>query len=125
MIPTRWPPGEWKRCAPRGWTSWSACGAAEAELGNEAWLTAVRLGRPHVLWKLAATLDGRVAAADGTSRWITGEAARADAHRVRDGVDAVLVGTGTALADDPRSRVRIRGDGGVDDGRSERPRLSR
>jgi diaminohydroxyphosphoribosylaminopyrimidine deaminase/5-amino-6-(5-phosphoribosylamino)uracil reductase len=81
-------------------------GAAEAARGNEAWLTAVRLGRPHVLWKLAATLDGRVAAADGTSRWITGEAARADAHRVRDGVDAIVVGTGTALADDPQLTVR-------------------
>ena len=86
-------------------------GAAAAERGNEAWLTAVRLGRPHVLWKLAATLDGRVAAADGTSRWITGEAARADAHRVRAGVDAVLVGTGTALADDPQLTVRVPEDG--------------
>ena len=86
-------------------------GAAEAARGNEAWLTAVRLGRPHVLWKLAATLDGRVAASDGTSRWITGEAARADAHRVRAGVDAILVGTGTALADDPRLTVRVPGDG--------------
>jgi diaminohydroxyphosphoribosylaminopyrimidine deaminase/5-amino-6-(5-phosphoribosylamino)uracil reductase len=82
-------------------------GAAEAARGNEAWLTAVRLGRPHVLWKLAATLDGRVAAADGTSRWITGRAARADAHRVRAGVDAIVVGMGTALADDPRLTVRL------------------
>jgi diaminohydroxyphosphoribosylaminopyrimidine deaminase/5-amino-6-(5-phosphoribosylamino)uracil reductase len=85
-------------------------GAAEAARGNESWLTAVRLGRPHVLWKLAATLDGRVAAADGTSRWITGKAARADAHRVRAGVDAIVVGTGTALADDPRLTVRLPGD---------------
>jgi len=82
-------------------------GAAQATRGNEAWLTALRLGRPHVLWKFAATLDGRVAAADGTSRWITGKAARADVHRVRDGVDAIIVGTGTALADDPRLTVRL------------------
>jgi diaminohydroxyphosphoribosylaminopyrimidine deaminase/5-amino-6-(5-phosphoribosylamino)uracil reductase len=97
-------------------------GAAEAERGNEAWLTAVRLGRPHVLWKLAATLDGRVAAVDGSSRWITGEAARADAHRVRAAVDAVIVGTGTALADDPQLTARGSDDGhgeGSDDGHGE------
>jgi len=76
---------------------------------NEAWLLASRLGRPFVTWKCAATLDGRVAAADGTSRWITGPAARADAHRLRAESDAVLVGTGTALADDPRLTVRAPG----------------
>lgn len=76
---------------------------------NEAWLLAARLGRPFVTWKCAATLDGRVAAADGTSRWITGPAARADAHRLRAECDAILVGTGTALADDPRLTVRVPG----------------
>src|SRR4249919_1965925 len=70
---------------------------AEAERGNEAWLTAARLQRPHVHLKLATTLDGRIAATDGTSRWITGPEARADVHRLRHEVDAVLVGTGTAL----------------------------
>src|SRR5689334_19944493 len=71
-----------------------------------AWLHAVRRGRPHVTWKLAATLDGRSAAADGTSRWITGAAARAEVHALRATVDAVVVGTGTVLADDPALTAR-------------------
>ena len=80
---------------------------AEAEHGAlAAWLTGVREHRPHVVWKVATTLDGRVAAADGTSRWITGPDARAEVHRLRAGCDAVLVGSGTALADDPQLTVR-------------------
>ncbi len=71
-----------------------------------AWLHAVRAGRPHVTWKLAATLDGRSAAADGTSRWITGEAARAEVHALRGTVDAIVAGTGTVLADDPALTAR-------------------
>jgi diaminohydroxyphosphoribosylaminopyrimidine deaminase/5-amino-6-(5-phosphoribosylamino)uracil reductase len=71
-----------------------------------AWLHAVRRGRPHVTWKLAATLDGRSAAADGTSRWITGEAARGEVHALRAIVDAIVVGTGTVLADDPALTAR-------------------
>ncbi len=79
--------------------------AAAAEV-NAAWLTSVRLGRPHVTWKYAATLDGRIAAADGTSRWITSAEARADVHRLRAECDAVVVGSGTQRADDPHLAVR-------------------
>nr|WP_157167162.1 bifunctional diaminohydroxyphosphoribosylaminopyrimidine deaminase/5-amino-6-(5-phosphoribosylamino)uracil reductase RibD [Streptomyces typhae] len=80
--------------------------AEEAETGNAAWLTSVRSGRPHVTWKYAATLDGRVAAADGTSRWISSAESRADVHRLRAECDAVVVGSGTQRADDPHLAVR-------------------
>ncbi|MBJ7451086.1 MAG: bifunctional diaminohydroxyphosphoribosylaminopyrimidine deaminase/5-amino-6-(5-phosphoribosylamino)uracil reductase RibD, partial [Blastococcus sp.] len=80
---------------------------AEAELGALGpWLTGVREHRPQVVWKVATTLDGRVAAADGSSRWITGEAARAAVHRLRATCDAVVVGSGTAVTDDPQLTVR-------------------
>ena len=80
---------------------------AEAEAGAlAAWLTGVREHRPFVVWKVAATLDGRVAAADGTSRWITGDQARAAVHRLRATCDAVVVGSGTAVTDDPQLTVR-------------------
>jgi diaminohydroxyphosphoribosylaminopyrimidine deaminase / 5-amino-6-(5-phosphoribosylamino)uracil reductase len=78
-----------------------------AERGALAgWLTGVRRHRPYVIWKVAATLDGRVAAADGSSRWVTGPEARAEVHRLRAGCDAVVVGSGTALTDDPQLTVR-------------------
>ena len=80
--------------------------AEEAEAGNIAWLTSVRRGRPHVVWKYAATLDGRIAAVDGTSRWITSPQARADVHRLRAVADAVIVGSRTARTDDPHLAVR-------------------
>jgi len=72
----------------------------------EAWLHRQRTGLPFLTWKYAATLDGRSAAADGTSRWITGETARADVHRLRAESDAVVIGAGTVLADDPELTVR-------------------
>lgn len=86
---------------------------AEAEAGNIAWLTAVRRGWPYVIWKYAATLDGRSAAADGTSMWITSEAARIDVHVLRGTVDAVIVGSGTVLADNPRLTARNLRDGSL------------
>ena len=70
------------------------------------YLTHRRTGRPYVVLKLATSLDGRTAARDGSSRWITGEAARADSHRLRAESDAVLVGAGTVRADDPELTVR-------------------
>lgn len=74
------------------------------------WLVSVRLGRPYVVVKWAASLDGRAAAADGTSQWITGTAARQHVHEMRARADAILVGTGTVLADDPS--LTARGDAG-------------
>ena len=73
---------------------------------NRAWTFAVDHGRPFVTWKLATTLDGRSAAADGTSRWVSGREARRDTHRLRALSDVVLVGTGTVAVDDPRLTVR-------------------
>jgi diaminohydroxyphosphoribosylaminopyrimidine deaminase / 5-amino-6-(5-phosphoribosylamino)uracil reductase len=87
-------------------------GAAEAAEQNAAYLTHRRLGRPRITLKAAASLDGKVAAPDGTSQWITGPAARADGHRLRAEADAVAVGAGTALADDPRLTVRLPGFAG-------------
>jgi len=78
--------------------------AGESFLGD--WLVAARLGRPFVTLKWASSLDGRVAARDGTSRWITGDQARLDVHRRRSTCDAILVGTGTVLADDPALTAR-------------------
>ena len=69
----------------------------------------VRTGLPFVTLKLAASLDGKIAARDGSSRWITGQAAREDAHRLRAAFDAIVVGAGTALADDPALTVRLGG----------------
>ncbi|GGM49119.1 bifunctional diaminohydroxyphosphoribosylaminopyrimidine deaminase/5-amino-6-(5-phosphoribosylamino)uracil reductase RibD [Dactylosporangium sucinum] len=79
----------------------------EARDAMAGWLTAVTRGTPYVIWKFAATLDGRSAAADGTSKWITSPEAREDVHRLRAGVDAIIAGGGTVLADDPQLTVRL------------------
>ncbi len=73
---------------------------------NERFFTAVRKGRPHVHLKLAATLDGRIAASNGDSKWVTGEASRRRARMLRAEAGAVLVGAGTVRADDPQLTAR-------------------
>jgi diaminohydroxyphosphoribosylaminopyrimidine deaminase / 5-amino-6-(5-phosphoribosylamino)uracil reductase len=78
----------------------------------DGWITTQRLGRPFVTVKWAQSLDGRAAAADGTSQWITGPVARADVHRRRAAADAIVAGTGTVLADDPALTARTP-DGGL------------
>lgn len=71
------------------------------------WLHKQRTGYPHVTWKYATSIDGRSAAADGSSQWISSEAARADLHRRRAIADAIVVGTGTVLADNPTLTARL------------------
>jgi diaminohydroxyphosphoribosylaminopyrimidine deaminase / 5-amino-6-(5-phosphoribosylamino)uracil reductase len=109
-----------ERVAGRGLAALRAAGL-EVTLGVAADEVAEQLapyakhrttGRPWVVLKMAASLDGRTAAPDGTSRFITGEAARRDVHRLRAHSDAVLVGAGTVRADDPELTVRL--DDGVD-----------
>ena len=130
------------RVAGRGLAQLRRAGAAvllgvrEAECREQhrGFLSVQRRGRPWVSLKLAATLDGRIATAHGESRWITGPAARAAVHRLRDAADAVMVGAGTAMNDDPeltvrragrrvRTPVRLLVDGGLRV--SERARLFR
>jgi diaminohydroxyphosphoribosylaminopyrimidine deaminase/5-amino-6-(5-phosphoribosylamino)uracil reductase len=88
------------------------CGvlAEEASEAMRVWLTAERLRRPFVTLKWASSLDGRAAAEDGSSRWITGTAARQRVHEQREQSDVILVGTGTVIADDPS--LTVRGDAG-------------
>ncbi len=83
--------------------------AVQAKALNEGFFSRVVAGRPFVTLKLATTLDGKIALANGESRWITGERARADTHAERARHDAVLVGIGTALADDPELTCRLPG----------------
>lgn len=87
---------------------------AECDALNEPWFRFITTGRPHVTLKVASTLDGRIATTAGDSRWVTGPEARAQVHRLRDAADAVLVGAGTARADDPRLTARLPGGRGRD-----------
>lgn len=84
----------------------------EARRLNEAWFHWMETGRPWVMVKAACSLDGKIATAGGESQWLTGEAARALGHRLRHRVDAIVVGIGTVLADDPQLTTRLpRGPG--------------
>jgi diaminohydroxyphosphoribosylaminopyrimidine deaminase/5-amino-6-(5-phosphoribosylamino)uracil reductase len=93
--------------------------ATRARLLNQAFRKHARVGRPWVLFKSAMTLDGKVATSTGDSKWISGEDSRALAHRWRASVDAVIVGIGTALADDPQLTAR---PPGLSDERPRQPR---
>jgi diaminohydroxyphosphoribosylaminopyrimidine deaminase / 5-amino-6-(5-phosphoribosylamino)uracil reductase len=83
----------------------------EARALNRAWLTWKTSGRPLVILKWASTLDGKIACANGDSRWVTGDEARAHLHQVRDQVDAILVGQNTVQRDDPELTARPAGPG--------------
>jgi diaminohydroxyphosphoribosylaminopyrimidine deaminase/5-amino-6-(5-phosphoribosylamino)uracil reductase len=82
---------------------------ADADRLIQAFSKHVRTGRPFVTAKMAVSLDGRAAAADGSSQWITGPSARRDAHRLRAEADAIIVGVSTVVRDDPKLTVRLRG----------------
>ena len=86
--------------------------AAEAEALDPAYFHHRRTGRPRVTLKAALTLDGQLAASDGSSQWITSEAARHDGHLLRSQYDAIMVGAGTVISDDPQLDVRIPDYGG-------------
>jgi diaminohydroxyphosphoribosylaminopyrimidine deaminase/5-amino-6-(5-phosphoribosylamino)uracil reductase len=79
----------------------SALMEGEASESNRSWLHKIETGRPFLIWKIASTLDGYSAAPDGTSKWITSEQSRASTQVLRAQSDAILIGTGTALADNP------------------------
>jgi diaminohydroxyphosphoribosylaminopyrimidine deaminase/5-amino-6-(5-phosphoribosylamino)uracil reductase len=83
--------------------------AEEAAEDNAGFLSRVRFGRPLVTLKLATSLDGRIATASGESQWITGPPAREHAHILRANHDAIMVGTGTVIADDPKLTCRLPG----------------
>jgi len=77
------------------------CESADLEFVQRAWLHKERTGRPLMVWKVATTLDSKVAASDGTSQWITGPESREDVQELRAQSDAILIGTNTALVDNP------------------------
>ncbi|WP_285642410.1 bifunctional diaminohydroxyphosphoribosylaminopyrimidine deaminase/5-amino-6-(5-phosphoribosylamino)uracil reductase RibD [Lentzea sp. NBRC 102530] len=93
-----------------GITVESGLGADDVAKGPlRAWLHYARTGRPHVTWKYAASLDGRIAASDGTSQWISSETSRKEVHDLRAKLDAIMVGTTTVRTDDPALTARDAG----------------
>ena len=96
-----WRAGAWTSCGPAasGWTP--ACSRGHADALNRVFFHYIQSGQPYVVLKYAMTLDGKTATRTGASRWITGEEARRRVHRDRHRCSAILVGIGTALADDP------------------------
>jgi diaminohydroxyphosphoribosylaminopyrimidine deaminase/5-amino-6-(5-phosphoribosylamino)uracil reductase len=87
-------------------------GVPEVSYSNRAWLHKIETGRPYFIWKIATTLDGRTAASDGSSKWITGLESRAQVSKLRSESSGILIGTGTALADNPNlipRELEIRG----------------
>src|SRR5262249_61837373 len=93
---------------------WTGVLSAESDALNRPFFKAMRSGLPWVTLKAAVSLDGKLATASGDSRWVTGEEARAEVHRLRNMVDAVLVGSGTVVADDPRLTSRLPAGNGRD-----------
>jgi len=83
----------------------------QAAYSNRAWLMKIKKGRPYFTWKVATTLDAKVAASDGTSKWITNERSRADVQVLRRAADAILVGTNTVITDNPHLTPRGDFDG--------------
>ena len=83
----------------------------ECRKQNEAFITYITRGRPFVILKTASTLDGKIATSTGDSKWITNERSRSFAHKLRSQVDAIIVGSGTALADDPQLTCRLKRGG--------------
>jgi len=79
----------------------SGTAEVQARHENRAWLTKIEKNRPRITWKIASTMDGKVAATDGSSKWITGELARADVAKIRSQSDAIVTSTATVIADDP------------------------
>jgi diaminohydroxyphosphoribosylaminopyrimidine deaminase / 5-amino-6-(5-phosphoribosylamino)uracil reductase len=103
-----------RRLRGAGLPVWTGVLSAETDAINRPFFKAMRLGLPWVTLKAAVSLDGKLATASGDSRWVTGEAARAEVHRLRNVVDAVLVGAGTVRADDPSLTTRLPEGGGRD-----------